>query len=98
MLYLEMPHPFQRDQIVQVGLLINEECHKQIDEVTGKVRGQLRPLSDYLHAVWGIGQKLQQLKRSCGELDQLLTQIAQERSLVLTSLSAVSVLSRWLCS
>ena len=61
-----------------------------MNEVTGKVREQLRPLYDHLHSVWGMGQKLTMLQKHCGQLDHLLTQIAQERSLVLKSLSSVS--------
>lgn len=73
-----------------MGIEIKDDCQKQIDEVTGKVRDQLRPLYENLANVWGMGQKLTVLQRNCGQLDQLLVQIAQERALVLRSLSSVS--------
>ena len=82
----------QRDQMIRVGNAIKEECQKQIDEVTAKVKDQLRPLNDHLTTVWGMSQNLAMLQKRCAQLDQLLIQIAQERSLVLKSLSAVSCL------
>ena len=75
--------------MIRVGNRIREDCEKQINEVTGKVKDQLRPLFEHLNSVWGMGQKLAVLQKHCGQLDHLLTQIAQERSLVLKSLSSV---------
>ena len=82
----------QRDQIIRVGNAIKDDCQKQIDDVTAKIKDQLRPLNDHLTMVWGMSQNLTVLQKRCSQLDQLLIQIAQERSLVLKSLSAVSCL------
>ena len=88
LMHIAAPHCcIQRDQIIRVGNGIKDDCQKQIDEVTSKVKDQLRPLHDHLSVVWGMGQKLGLLQRHCAQLDQLLIQVAQERSLVLKSLS-----------
>ena len=78
-----------------MGNTIKDDCQRQIDEVTSKVKDQLRSLHDHLASVWGMSQNLEVLIRHCGQLDQLLIQIAQERSLILKSLSAVSCHYGW---
>ena len=80
----------QRDKVFEAGDRIREDCQKQIDAVTGEVRTQLFTLFEHLKNVWGMSKKLTNLQKHCDELDHLLTRIAQERSVILKSLSFVS--------
>ena len=62
-----------------------------MNEVTGKVREQLHLLVDHFNDIYKKGENLKaQLRECCSELEHLIAQIAQERSLVLKSLSTVS--------
>lgn len=81
----------QKDHIQTLCSSICKDCIAEIAKVTQVIKTQLVPFSDALNKIWSLRKRATDVLETCSGLNQLLVDVAQERSVILRSLSTVSL-------
>lgn len=71
---------------------ICNDCVEEISRVTKMVRVYLQPFGDVLDSMWSLKKKSTEILDKCIALHKLIDQVSIERSKVLRSSHAVSLL------
>lgn len=87
---------FQKDQIQVMCNEICKDCIEEISRVTHIIKKQLEPFSDTLTRMWSLRKMSSDILEGCAAVNELLTQVSQERSVILGSCTTVCSVSHLL--